>query len=81
MLCWRYMLFSRFMRFTVVAIMYHSPVESTTKNIELSNFSAFDDDYNNISLCYNWLYHYYSTDYVVLILDTLFCVLDNSEIH
>ena len=75
------MSFSRFMIFIVVAIMYHSPVESTTKNIGLSKFSAFDDDYNNITLCYNWLYHYYLTYNVVLILNTLFCVLDYSEIH
>ena len=53
------------MRFIVVAIMYHIPVESTTKNIGLSKFSAFDDDYNNITLYYNWLYHYYLTYNVV----------------
>ena len=81
MLCWRYMSFSIFMRFIVVAIMYQNPVESTTKNMGLSKFSAFDDVYNNIILCYNWLYHYYYTYIVVSILNTLFCVLDYSEIH
>ena len=69
------------MRFIVMAIMDYIPEESTTKHIGLSKFSAFDDDYNNITLCYNWLYHYYLTYNVVLILNTLFCVLDYSEIH
>ena len=81
MSCWRYMSFGRFMRFIVVAIMYHIPIESTTKNNQLGKFSASDDDYNNIKLYYNWLYHYYLTYNVVLILNTLFCVLDYSEIH
>ena len=81
MLCWRYMSSSRFMRFIVVAIMYHIPVEFTTKTIGLSKFSASDDDYNNITICYNWLHYHYLTQNVVLILNTLFCVLYYSEIH
>ena len=32
------MSFSRFVRFIVVVIMYHSPVESTTKILDLANF-------------------------------------------
>ena len=43
MLCLRYMSFSIFMRFIVVAIMYHSPVESTTKKLDLANFQPLSN--------------------------------------